>query len=93
MSDQPEHWDMLAEHFESWAMQGFHILTADETDTEIAHYVLCGVMLNLDRWQELEQMWEDEEEKKGTNTEVFQEGTMEGKAWQILKESEQTPID
>lgn len=91
MNKQPEHFEMMADLMEVWASQGFHILTADEKDPLIAHYVLTGVMLTMEGWMEIEQEWEDEEEKKGPNTDVFQKGTMEGKLYDMLREREAQP--
>jgi len=80
---EPGMWDRLADLYEEWVSSRINIVTAEDADPAVALYVLGGVMIELEHYEEMEDLWDEEEAALGPATEAFQEGRLEGElhAW------------
>eukprot|EP00960_Hanusia_phi_P019737 582697-Hanusia_phi.AAC.2 len=83
--DQDDLWSEICMNFETWLFNDLHIVTADIHDTNVSQYILATVMVDMENFEGLDDLWEEEERRLGPPTEPFQQGRMEGEYYNYLK--------
>ena len=72
-------------NFETWLFNDLHVVTADQYDTNVSQHILATVMTDMENFEGIDDLWEEEERRLGPPTEPFQEGRMEGEYYNYLK--------
>jgi hypothetical protein len=87
-----ELWGAMSEYFEVLLFRGFHVVFADAGDTQIGQYVLAGVMTDLEDWELMTRMYEQEEADLGPPAEPLQEQRLEGMIHEFNRANAKPPV-
>ena len=87
-----ELWGVMSEYFELLLFRGFHVVFADAGDTQIGQYALAGVMTDLENWEEVTLVYEQEEADLGAPTEPLQDGRLEGMIHEFNRANAKPPV-